>query len=265
MVVQRPRTTKILVINPNTNVSITKSFEPILSALDLPSTTIAYWTCPTGPSLIKTQADMYESTSHCIPLLLAIADGFDGFLGACYADHPLVRLLQSYVGSKPVVGIFDASIVAALQFVAPSFPSPSGSKFGIITTGVAYEGLLSQGVKQLLGSSAEQLSKFSGVSASGIGLGDLHADSHSAAREKVMKATARLIQAGDGDVDVVCMGGVILAGMEGWVHEACELELGVEKGQKVKVLDQLLAGMLTLDALLRQKPLHLVDYRRALR
>ncbi|PNH41738.1 hypothetical protein VD0004_g5437 [Verticillium dahliae] len=247
MVCKTRRPARVLVINPNTSASLTKSFEPVLASLSLPDTTLTYWTCPTGPSLIKTQADMYESASHCIPLLRAMADDFDGFLGACYADHPVVRLLQSYVGSKPVVGIFDASILAALQLVGPS------TRFGIVTTGVAYEELLYEGVKHLLRRDKEVFAKFGGVAASGVGLMDLQPGSEAGAREKIMEATCRLLatKEGEDNIEVVSMGGVILSGMERWVHEGSELALGVEAGRRIKVIDQLLAGLLTLDALLQ--------------
>jgi Asp/Glu/hydantoin racemase len=248
--------TRILVFNPNTSSSITDSFIPILSKLDLPDTDISYWTCPTGPSIIKTQEDMYESASHCIPLLLEIAHEFDGFLGACYADHPVVRLFQSYL-DKPVVGIFDASVHAALQLLG------SGSKFGIITTGLPFEFLLAEGVKNLLATTHDehQLLRFAGVAASGIGTGDLGQESRGKAREKIMGATTRLVSSGD--VDVLCVGGVILAGMEDWIREACIMELGLEKGREVKIIDQLLAGMAALDAILRHEPF--IDFSEALR
>ncbi|CRK41717.1 hypothetical protein BN1723_018884, partial [Verticillium longisporum] len=261
MVGKTRRPARVLVINPNTSASLTKSFEPVLASLSLPDTMLTYWTCPTGPSLIKTQADMYESASHCIPLLRAMADDFDGFLGACYADHPVVRLLQSYVGSKPVVGIFDASILAALQLVGPS------TRFGIVTTGVAYETLLSEGVRHLLRRDKEVLAKFGGVAASGVALVDLQPGSEAGAREKIMDATCRLLttKEGEDNIEVVSMGGVILSGMERWVHEGSELALGVEAGRRIKVIDQLLAGLLTLDALLQGKSIRSVDYSQVLR
>jgi Asp/Glu/hydantoin racemase len=241
---------KILVFNPNTSKSVTDSFKPILSKLDLPDTELTYWTCPTGPSLIKSQADMYESASHCSPLLVEIADEFDGFLGACYADHPVIRLLQSYVGNKPVVGIFDASVLAALQLTGPD------SKFGILTTGAPFEILLANGVKRLLGSTPSernnQLHRFGGVVASGIGAGDLDHESRERAREKVMVATTRLLRSGE--VNVLCVGGVILAGMEPWIREACENERGIERGREVKIIDQLAVGAAVLDAILREEP-----------
>ncbi|KAF2432935.1 hypothetical protein EJ08DRAFT_669146 [Tothia fuscella] len=215
-----PTPLKVLVINPNTSTAITDTFKPILSSLHLLNTTISYWTCPTGPAIIKSQADMYESTRYCIPPLLRLVDEFDGFLTACYAAHPLPRILQSYVGNKPVVGIFIASIAAALTVVAPH------SKFGILTTGEPFEPLLADGVRNLQRSQdykeAEKLRvHFGMVAASGT--------------------------------DVLCMGGVILLGMENWVHEACEAELGIEKARQVKVIDQLVAGMWALHSQLRHR------------
>ena len=240
------RRARVLVFNPNTSKSVTESFKPVLSRLDLSDTELTYWTCSTGPSLIKTKADMFESASHCIPLLLAIAADYDGFLGACYADHPVVRLLQSYVGAKPVVGIFDASILAAVHLTNVT------SKFGIITTGVPFETLLADGVKQLLGGTSHgmdgRFQQFAGVAASGIGAEDLKLELQEQAKDKVMAATKRLIQCGD--VSVLCVGGVILAGMEGWIREACEEELGSKRGGEVKVIEQLSVGALVLDALL---------------
>jgi Asp/Glu/hydantoin racemase len=250
---------RVLVFNPNTSRSVTDSFKPILSAIDLPNMEITYWTCPTGPSLIKTQADMFESASHCLSLLLEIADEFDGFLAACYADHPIVRLLQSYVGNKPVVGIFDASVFAALQLTGLD------SKFGIVTTGAPFEILLADGVKRLLGGTADEqnkkLHRFGGVAASGIGAGDLDPESRERAREKVMAATTRLVRSGE--VNVLCVGGVILAGMEPWIRQACEKTLGVKRGREVKIIDQLAVGAIVLNAILRDESLS--DFTAALR
>jgi Asp/Glu/hydantoin racemase len=250
---------RVLVFNPNTSKSVTDSFNPILSKVHLPNMKITYWTCPTGPSLIKTQADMFESASHCITLLLEIADEFDGFLGACYADHPVVRLLQSHVGNKPVVGIFDASVLAALQLTG------SGSKFGILTTGAPFEILLANGVKRLLGSTADernnQLRRFGGVAASGVEADDLGPESRERARAKVMAATTRLVRSGE--VNVLCVGGVILAGMEPWIREACENELGIGRGREVKIIDQLAVGAVVLNKILRHEPL--CDFAAALK
>jgi Asp/Glu/hydantoin racemase len=255
-VVSHPR--RVLVINPNTSTSVTETFQPILSELDLRDTIITYWTSPTGPPMIKSQADLYESASACLPLLLDIADDFDGFLAACYADHPLVRMLRLYIPNKPIVGIFDASIFAAIQLVGDD------STFGIVTTAADYEPLLDRGVEDLIAPDGH-LARFCGTCASGIGLSDLQPDSCETASSKIISATRRLIELSGGNIDVVCMGGVILAGMEKWVHEAWRLEKSPKRTKSLKVVDQLLAGMLSLDALLDGNAFHTIDYRRALR
>jgi Asp/Glu/hydantoin racemase len=238
---------RVLVFNPNTSISVTESFKPVLSSIDLPNMELIYWTCPTGPSLIKTQAHLFESASHCLPLLLEIANDFDGFLGACYADHPIVRLLQTYVGDKPVVGIFDASVLAASHLTA------SNSKFGIITTGSAFESLLADGVERLLAGTAHDRkhgsNRFAGAVASSIGADDVGPEARETARAKIMAATRQLVS--PGDVDVLCVGGVILAGMEPWIREACELELGTERGREIKIIEQLTVGALLLNGLMK--------------
>lgn len=252
---------RVLVINPNTSTSMTESFRPILDQLPLANKfNFTYWTCPSGPTIIRSAADMQESVSHCLPLLLKLSSHFDGFIAACYADHPLVRLLQSQIRDKPVVGIFDASVYAALHLVSP------GSSFGILTTGKPYEYLLNNGVASLLHHDAEALRHFAGVAASGVGLMDLNPDpvSASSARSKITKATKRLLQSYS-DLEAICMGGVILIGMEYWVREACEQVLGVCEGRRIKIVDQLAAGMLTLEALLLDKSPNDIDYRLALR
>lgn len=256
---------RVLVINPNTSTSLTDSFKPILSALELSQNVeLSYWTCPPGgPAMIKSQADMHDSATRCLPLLLDLAPAYDGFLAACYADHPVVRLLQSQVGSKPVVCIFHASIYAALQLAGPN----PAAQFGIITTATIYETLLTSAVKMILRSNKQALARFAGVAASGVGLAEVQVDEVTdlkqqaeTARSKVKTATKKLLRSQKGG-QVLCMGGVVLAGMEHWVHEACE-----EEGRPgILVVDQLAAGMLTLDALLGEKLLRTVDYHQALK
>ncbi|CAK7266664.1 Fungal specific transcription factor [Sporothrix epigloea] len=207
-------TQRVLVINPNSSVSITKSLESLFSKIDVPETTVVFWTCPSGPSIIQSQNELHDSAALCLPLLLDIANDFDGFLAACYADHPLVPLLQSHVGKKPVVGIFEASITTALHLVPPS------TKFGIITTNFAYEAHLTQGVERLLSAKEDELSKFGKVVATEIGLDDLHPGSECDVKEKILAATQRLLESDRGDIKVIIVGGVILAGVQELVHEA---------------------------------------------
>lgn len=166
---------------------------------------------------------------------------YDGFLIAAYGDHLLVPFLQSHVGRKPVVGIFQASITMALQLVRPN------SKFAIITTGQQYEAMLSAGVRKFLGiaDGIPDPDVFGGVAATGITAGE----ARESASLKIKEATRRLLRTGN--ISVLCIGGAILIGLEQPVREACIEVLGEEKGKRVRLVDQLFAGMTTLDGLAR--------------
>lgn len=249
---------RVLVINPNTSTAITETFKPIIAELDLPNTTITYWTSSSGPAMIKTKADLVESASLCLPSLVEVAHMFDGFLAACYADHPLVRMLRAAVQGKPVVSIFEASLLACVQLVDPQ------STFGIVTTAKAYESMLDESVEEILGAK-EYSSRFAGTCATGLGLRDLHPSKAILAGRKMMEATANLITLSNGTLKIISMGGVILAGKEHWVRKACQRELGHVAGDAVKIVDQLLAGMLVLDAQLRDMSSQDIDFNRALR
>jgi Asp/Glu/hydantoin racemase len=152
-------------------------------------------------------------------------------------------MLQSFVGRKPVIGIFDSSITTALHLTLPN------SKFGILTTGDNWTDPLVEGVKSFLGTrEATSISSiFGGVAATGVTIDDIGIESHIAAKAKVTKATRQLVRGGD--ISVVCVGGAILNGMENWIREACVAELGLESGERVQVVDQMLAGIMTLYSL----------------
>lgn len=92
-------------------------------------------------------------------------------------------------------------------------------------------------------------SRFGGVSATGIKVHDLSTKSQGVVKSQVIEATRRLVR--KGSVGAVCLGGAILLGMEGWVREACVMELGLEKGNDVRVIDQIVAGVMTLNSLAR--------------
>ncbi|RFU28175.1 hypothetical protein B7463_g8163, partial [Scytalidium lignicola] len=258
-----PNLKKVLVVNPNSSTSVTENIKSIISKLSFPN----------------------------------LAPEYDGFLIACYADHPLVRDLQSHIAhrhgqhhhhhhhqsgtnttnTKPgpvVVGIFDASITVALRIItrvsvgdSTSGPGPvsgsesGSSKFGILTTGESFVGNLTDGVERMLNGHddgddgndgndgndkalMQVKSCFGGVVASGVGTEDLRDESRHVMRRKVVEATQRLVR--DMGVQTVCVGGVILAGVEEWILEAGGTELDVEGTGRMRVVDQMDAGMAVL-------------------
>lgn len=162
-----------------------------------------------------------------------MVEDYDAFLLACYADHPLVAQLQGQVGSKPVIGIFEASAQAALDALEPS------KRFAILTTGKAFEEQLEAGVERLIGK-AQAKDRFAGVFSTGIGIDDITEASQKTVEAKI-KATVEKILA-KCCIGAICIGGVILSGTELIVREACKTELGTEIGGEMIVIDQLEAG-----------------------
>ncbi|KAF2806480.1 uncharacterized protein BDZ99DRAFT_95938 [Mytilinidion resinicola] len=160
----------ILIINPNSTKSMTRGLEPLVDSLNFKDTTHTFFTSPTGPSSINDETDAADSARHALPHLLPLLDHHAGFLVACYSKHPLVPLLKSKdairTSDKPVTGIFEASVATALQLIAPD------ERFGIVSTGKVWEGILSEAVADFLG--AASAARFAGVETTGLTATGLH-------------------------------------------------------------------------------------------
>jgi len=163
-----------------------------------------------------------------------MVEGYDAFLLACYADHPLNAALKVEVGTKPVVGVFEASVYAALEILLPP------KRFVIMTTGKAFEKQLSDGVKRLIGESEAQ-SCFARVVSTGIGPNDIMPEITETARRKVREGVKGLMD--NDEIAVICMGGVILHGMESCAMQSYQAELGADTAREIVIIDQLEAGV----------------------
>jgi Asp/Glu/hydantoin racemase len=179
--------------------------------------------------------------------LLKNIDDNDGFLVACYSKHPLVPQLKAHkvitAEAKPVTGIFEASVATSLQIIAPH------EKFGIVSTGKVWEQILTEAVKDFLGSGKEISSRFAGVETTGLNATELHDAPPEEVRKKMKEATKRLIR--KGDVGSICLGCAGMAGMNEMVREAAIEELGKEKGKNVRVVDGVQAGVASLEGAIR--------------
>ncbi|EPT05088.1 hypothetical protein FOMPIDRAFT_1111618 [Fomitopsis schrenkii] len=235
----------ILVINPNSTESMTKSLEELVKSFGFADTKYGFFTAPSGPSSINNPEDATESTQQCLPHLGPLLGQYDGFLVACYSEHPLVPALKAQAtvieGRKPVTGIFEASISASLQLVGPK------PHFGIITSGKAWEQLLADAVYAYLGS--ESSSKFGGVESTGLNATDLHSGATAEVERRIVEATRRLVW--KGNVSVVCLGCAGLAGYTALVREVCVEQLGDEEGGAVKIVDGVQAGIAWLEGAVR--------------
>ncbi|KAF1815755.1 hypothetical protein P152DRAFT_505559 [Eremomyces bilateralis CBS 781.70] len=237
----------ILIINPNSTQSMTDGLKPLVDSLHFHNTTYTYFTAPSGPPSINSATDTTASAQHCLPSLLHLLPHHDGFLIACYSAHPLVALLQAHetvrAGKKMVTGIFEASVATSLQCLAP------GERFGIVSTGQAWEAMLSEAVRDFLG--AETSARFAGVETTGLTAVELHDVGAEVVGERMREAVGRLVRRGE--IGAVCLGCAGMAGMNEMVRGALVGELGGEKGGRVKIVDGVQAGVAWLEGAIRME------------
>jgi Asp/Glu/hydantoin racemase len=218
-----------------------------------------YTAPPPAPASINNEEDALESAKFCLSDLSDI-EAYEGFLVGCYSVHPLVPMLKEKLDyyhdsnqPKAVIGIFEASVSAALAFLSSPRATDNAKefeKFGIVSTGKYWEKALTDGVLDYMGfEQVEQCKRFKGVETTGLTASELHTMPKDEVRARMKEATRRLVK--DGDVTVVCLGCAGMAGMDEMVKEACIEELGPAKGRRVRIVDGVKAGVGFLDVLAR--------------
>jgi allantoin racemase len=110
---------KILVINPNTTLSMTEKIGEAARSVAAPGTEITAVSPDKGPVSIEGHYD----EAYCVPgvverAIQGSAEGYDGFVLACF-DDPGLHSCRTAVG-QPVVGICEAAMHAATM-IASSF------------------------------------------------------------------------------------------------------------------------------------------------
>jgi allantoin racemase len=110
---------RILVVNPNTTASMTATIDHAARSVAAAGTEIVTQNPADGPVSIESQYD----SAYCLPGLLELirageADGFDGYVIACFRDPGLEAARE--IASGPVVGIAEAAMHAA-SLIAPTF------------------------------------------------------------------------------------------------------------------------------------------------
>ncbi|KFY29908.1 hypothetical protein V494_08383 [Pseudogymnoascus sp. VKM F-4513 (FW-928)] len=265
---QSPKEVQILVINPNSNRDMSVGIGKLIEGQLYPPehTKLITFTASSGPTSIDNAADALVSAkviSNDIAQITPYFAARDAFIVACFSPHPLVSLLRNHPAlyRKPVVGIFEASISVSLSMLPLSVPDEyvnlpitadpqpparkfTGTKFGIVTTGAAWVPVLTAGVNDYLGLPATEISqsaRFKGVESTGLTAEQLHTTPAEEVRERVVKATRRLVA--DGDVAVVVLGCAGMAGMNKWVDDACVEELGRKAASLIRVVDGIKAGV----------------------
>jgi Asp/Glu/hydantoin racemase len=196
-----------------------------------PGTMVQYYTSADGPPSIDGATTSIQSAAAVLgPLVQSNAlVGHEGFLIACFSAHPLVESIRELT-SKPVLGIFQASIFFALSL---------GGRFGIVTTNQRWEYILTKSVRELIGDSAA----FGRVACTGYSAAEVHGEG-GANRNQVQRAMAdaarKLVR--EDRCDVIVLGCAGMTGLENVVREAV--------GKNVTVVDAVVAGVHMLAGLI---------------
>lgn len=141
---------------------------------------------------------------------------------------------------KAVTGIFEASVATCLQSLNVH------DKFGIVSTGKQWEEILGDAVTNLLGSASS--SRYAGTETTGLNAVELHTTPKEEVDKRMKDATKRLL---DKKARAICLGCAGMAGMDKTVREACIEHLGEEEGNRIKIVDGVISGILHLQGALR--------------
>jgi len=245
---------KILVINPNTSTDMTNGLAKLIEARKSERVQIELYKALDGPGSIDSEDQALESARYVIEDLVVSnrLNEYDAFLVACYSVHPLVGFIQGELQKAGrhahVMGIFEASIVTALSLLPPK-----SKKFGIVSTGKYWETVLSEGVKNFLGTDPEKPNpRFGGVATTGLNADELHSMPEKEVRVRMKDAVKTLCK--KDDIKVVILGCAGMAGMDDVVREALVEKYGEKGARGVIILDGVKCGIGMLDNLVQTVP-----------
>jgi Asp/Glu/hydantoin racemase len=119
-----PRRRRILVVNPNSNETVTRNLaEALAPAAFADGPEIECRTLAEGPYGIETQEHV-ESVTLPLKRLVAGSNEVDAFVIACYSDPGLFACREAT--ARPVLGINECGVLTALA---------RGERFGVIAIG----------------------------------------------------------------------------------------------------------------------------------
>ena len=187
---------RILFINPNTSQSFTTKIQTIAKKYASPRTEIRAINPDSGPRSIESVYDELLSSPGTLKAALNNLD-FDGFVIACYSDHPTVYALRE-ITDKPVLGIAEASMFVACML---------GHKFSVVTTNREWEPLLWDAVRHY--GMAERCAS---VRSTGMPVLALESAKPEETYQMILNASRRAIE--EDGAEVICLGCAGMAGLD---------------------------------------------------
>ncbi len=119
---------KILIINPNSDLEMTKAIQKTADNFAKGEYEVVCQSNPDAPRFIETYEDEVKTASGMIQLVRENEEKFDAFINACHCDPNLDALKE--ITKKLVVGIGEASMKMA-SMLGHKFSVVSGAKHSI--------------------------------------------------------------------------------------------------------------------------------------
>lgn len=199
----------LLVINPNSSVSVSDNLR--LTITPPPGTTLEFYTAPpNAPKEISGKETLIQSEEATLPDILEkrLLDNYDGFLVACYSDHPLVALLAQHT-DKPVLGIMQATLLY-------SYANARVRRLFVLTSTSGWLPLLDDAITRFAGSGHFPFEKFQKSRALNVLVLNLSdASEYSKITERV---SAFLREYASDNIDCVLLGCAGMAGLDEKLH-----------------------------------------------
>ena len=214
---------RILLINPNTSEEFTHKIQVIGDKYALPACEVVAKNPTSGPRSIESIYDEILSSPGTLELAIPELGNYDGFVIACYSDHPTIYALRE-ITEKPVIGIAEASMYIACLL---------GYKFSIVTTNQEWEPLLWDAVRHY--GLAERCAS---VRSTGMPVLALESASPEETDRLILKAARKAIE--EDGAEVICPGCAGMAGLD----KNLEQEVGVPVVDGVVSALKLLEGMI---------------------
>ena len=121
---QVAKTARILIINPNTNSTVTRSIRELVLRITPPGVITEVTSPAHGPYAIETKQDKAAATQHVLTLIeKRKTEGFSGYIMACFDDIAIAEIRQRT--QAPVISLAEAGI---------RYAAASGGLFTVITT-----------------------------------------------------------------------------------------------------------------------------------
>ncbi|MEI8145826.1 MAG: aspartate/glutamate racemase family protein, partial [Alphaproteobacteria bacterium] len=113
---------KILLVNPNTSISVTERLEAVGRSVASPGTTIKALTAPRGFPYLSSRAEAQIGGAIVLDMIAEEPEPFDVAIIAAFGDPGLMAARELF--DQPVIGMSEAAMLTACML---------GSKFSLVT------------------------------------------------------------------------------------------------------------------------------------